>query len=243
MKLIKLSAIDSTNHYLKQLSKVSELEDGTTVVAYDQTRGKGQQGASWFSEPGKSLTFSVFKRFSDFDLEKQAMVNWVVSLALKKSLISQGIENISVKWPNDIMAGSGKLAGILIENQTRKRKILSTVIGIGMNVNNHEFPELVNAISLRMHTGKEFDLNQLLSSIRDTLLSELDQLDAMSSSTLKAQYENELFRRDQVSVFENAEGQKWNGIIRGVTDDGKLQVETESEEILMFGLKEIRLLN
>lgn len=83
MKIIKLNAIDSTNTYLKNLSKNVRLDDGTVVLAGHQTHGRGQMGANWQAKAGQSLTFSVFKRFKDLNIQEQSMITFAVSLGIK----------------------------------------------------------------------------------------------------------------------------------------------------------------
>lgn len=104
MQIIKLSAIDSTNDYLKQLSREKKLDNFTIVVANEQTKGRGQMGSKWVSEVGKNLTFSVLVKNVMIANEKLFDWNIVVALAVLEVLEKHEIQNVSIKWPNDIMA-------------------------------------------------------------------------------------------------------------------------------------------
>lgn len=104
MNIIKLDAIDSTNDYLKQLVREKELENYTVVMAHEQTNGKGQLGAKWISEPGKNLTMSVLIKDLPQDLITVFDINASVAVAIAKLLSSLELDNVFVKWPNDIMA-------------------------------------------------------------------------------------------------------------------------------------------
>ena len=227
MKLIKLDAIDSTNDYLKALGRKVDLEDEVMVVAQNQIRGRGQSGAQWYTEAGKSLSFSLFKRFQGLEATRQFAFSCAVSLGIKKGMEQIGIENLNIKWPNDIMADDKKLCGILIENQLQAGAIVSSVIGVGINVNNLSFPNLPNASSLLLTVEKEFDIDTVLQVVVDCISSEMERVEDHDFDALKFDYERNLFRINTNSVFQNKKGQRINAIIRGISSTGLLQLELE----------------
>jgi len=153
LNIIKLNATDSTNTYLLALAKNKELPDDTIVVATEQKKGRGQRNATWQSKSGKSLTFSVFKRLNGILPQEQFVISMAVSVAVVNYLIKLTDRGLQIKWPNDIMADVKKCGGILIENQMRGDSIKSTIIGIGINVNNKDFKNLPQATSLLKYTG------------------------------------------------------------------------------------------
>ncbi len=242
MKIIKLNAIDSTNTYLKEASKNVTLEDGIVVVTNKQTEGRGQMGAKWQSKEGLSLSFSVFKRFDALSINEQSCISFVVSVGVKNALQKLQIPEVSIKWPNDILSYQKKLCGILIENQLEGNKIISSVIGIGLNVNETEFQELPFATSMKLASGNSYNLDEVLQIVFEEVLKELLSVENSETLSVKKKYEADLFRIDRVSVFENSEGYQFNGIIRGITNTGKLKVEIENETIQVYGLKEIKML-
>jgi len=238
MRIIKLSAIDSTNSYLLKLIKEVEVEDSTIVVTDQQTEGRGQMGTHWVSSPQKSLTFSIFKRFDDLSIQQQIYLSFAVSIGVKNTLEFYKIPEISIKWPNDIMSHSKKLAGILIENQTKHSKITSSVIGIGMNVNDENLDHLPNATSLLMDKGVSFSQNELMMKMIRFVLIELDRIDKKDFKGLHLEYEQLLFLKDKISAFKKSDGFPFNGIIKGVNEQGELKIENE-DGIKSYRLKEI----
>ena len=242
MKLIKLNAIDSTNTYLKSLTKNVSLEDEVVVVTQKQTKGRGQMGAGWQSKTGQSLTFSMFKKFLNVDLSCQSYISFAVAIGIKKGLKKLQIPSVSIKWPNDILSYNKKVCGVLIENKIEGSKITGSIIGVGVNVNETEFNTLPQATSLFLATGVKLDLQEVLQILCETIFEELKKVSVKNYEFIKEEYENELYRKDQVSVFEYPTGERINGMIKGVTQLGELLVEKEDETIEKFEVKQIKLL-
>jgi len=218
----------------------STLKDYTTVITKVQKKGRGQMGAKWQSEEGKNLTFSVLKYLDDVQVNQQFHLNIQVSLAIHMILTDLNIPNVRIKWPNDIMSGSKKICGILIENVLNGSLIKKSIIGIGLNVNQVSFGNLTKASSLSLLTGRSFDLDDLLLQILEKMRSFLDR-EQYSMDGFQAQYEALLFRKDRVSTFKRTSGELFSGIIRGVSKRGKLIVEQEDDTLHEFSLKEISL--
>ncbi|HLT49378.1 MAG TPA: biotin--[acetyl-CoA-carboxylase] ligase [Aequorivita sp.] len=242
MKIIKLNAIDSTNTYLKQLAKETQLLDETVVVAENQLSGRGQMGNGWLSREGQSLTFSIFKEFERFTVASQFVISMAVSLAILEAIKRFNIPDISIKWPNDILSANRKIGGILIENVLEGSFVKYSIIGIGLNVNETDFPNLPQASSMKLETGKTFQLDEVLDSILKNVFKNLKNLSSSDFSEMKQLYEINLFRREKISVFETPEGSKLNGIIKGVSDSGELLVEMENNPLQKFQLKEVKLI-
>ena len=165
MDIIKLNAIDSTNSYLLNLSRAVHLEDPTIVITNNQTKGRGQHGTSWQSVPQQSLLFSVFKRFEDLPSNKIPNITYAVSLGLENAFKKYKIPNITIKWPNDIMSRSKKMAGILIENQWKGSLLEVAIVGIGINVNQVNFDDLQGVTSLSLLGSKNYDLKEVLTKV------------------------------------------------------------------------------
>lgn len=243
MQIIKLNATDSTNAYLKSLLVTETLEDFTVVVADEQLKGRGQMGTVWESQKDKNLTFSVLKKLNHFGIDDKFLLNMCVSLAVYRVLKEQRVPDLSVKWPNDILSGSSKICGILIENIVNGNTISLSVLGIGLNVNQTDFENLARASSLRLILGKVFNLEELLHLILTALNALFLDLEKGENDTIKRTYERLLFRKDKPSTFETTtSGKTLMGFIRGVSNDGKLILELEDHVLKEFDLKEIRLL-
>lgn len=242
LKVIKLNAIDSTNSYLKQMVADTLVKDELVLTTTHQEKGRGQQGANWQSQAGKSLACSLFKRFEEFPIEAQFSLNMLVSLAIIDGLRQLEIPNIAIKWPNDIMSHGKKLAGILIENQIKGRYIDSSVIGIGLNVNETFFDGLPQATSLALVTGRIFTIDEVLQTIAENIFKKLQNIEPSSFEAVREAYHSSLFRKDKISVFETPDGVQQNGIIKGVSSQGKLIVCNEENVSTEYDLKEIKLL-
>ncbi|MEN8788984.1 MAG: biotin--[acetyl-CoA-carboxylase] ligase [Flavobacteriaceae bacterium] len=242
MHMIKLDATASTNAYLKDLWQDEKPEDETIVWASHQFGGRGQQGTEWHSEAGKNLTFSVLKYFDGLKAQHQFVLNMAVSLAIHEALNELKIPKISIKWPNDILSGTYKICGILIENMVKSKEIRASVIGIGVNVNQEDFGSIEKAGSLRLITGLSYDLDSLISLIMKYIHMRLKNFTTDNYLDIKAAYEKLLYRMGIPSTFLLPDGTKFNGIIRGITGSGQLKLETEQGN-RVFDLKEIRLLN
>ena len=242
MQIIKLNATDSTNLYLKDLMNIKSLGDYTIVVADKQTLGRGQMGTKWESKPFNNLTFSVLKKN---DLEKVTnpfILNICVSLAVYTLLSKLHLPDLKVKWPNDILSGNFKICGILIENIFSGNRILASVIGIGLNVNQTTFNNLPNVSSLKLLTGKTFNLDQLLAEFQSVLKQTFLELDEKGVVEMQKKYENVLFRKDKPSTFKDNEGNLFMGFIKGVSNEGRLVVTLEDDIKKEFDLKAISLL-
>ena len=143
--IIELSSVDSTNNYLIDLSQNKSLLEGTVVIAKEQTAGKGQRNNRWSSEAGKSLCMSILLK-PKLDVSQQFLFNKFIALSLCQALNNYSL-TAKIKWPNDILIDSKKVAGILVENSIRGSKIEKSVVGVGVNINNN-ISQLPSATSL-----------------------------------------------------------------------------------------------
>ncbi len=164
--LITLKQVDSTNNYAKLLTANSRpVPDGTVILADTQTGGRGQAGTSWVSEPGLNLTFSVLLECGFLPPVRQFHLSMAVSLGIVEALgrlmhrmAPAGGEDgnptrlpaLAIKWPNDILLDRKKMGGILIENLLAGSRMKSSIVGIGLNINQEDFPGLPGATSLKL---------------------------------------------------------------------------------------------
>ena len=150
-------------------------------------------------------------------------------------------EGVGLKWPNDLYLGPRKAGGILIQNSLAGQFLQSSVVGIGLNVNQMEFdPALPNPTSLAMTFGQTFDLDAVAERLFECLERRYLQLKSGQQAAIKAAYEQSLFRLGTPAVFiRTNDGSTFEGAIRGVTETGHLRVQTETGEAF-FDLKEIR---
>ncbi len=239
MRVVKLDAIPSTNDFLKELSRDQPLANFTVVTAEAQTNGKGQRGTLWSSEAGKNLTISIYVNETAHFAHGIFSMNVAVAMAIFETLKKFEVPNITVKWPNDIMAENKKLGGILIENLLRTDGTFSSIIGIGLNINQTDFAALPLATSLANHTkitvDKEEILNTVLTELQWSLSAQADQ------DKIWEEYRKHLYRLNVESHFELPNGQQFIGNINNVNYLGQLVVLVNGKQ-QTFSLKEIKLL-
>ena len=231
MKMIKLDAIDSTNSYLKRLLLKDSLDDLTVVVSNHQTSGKGRNGNIWENQASLNLAFSIYKKFNNLNIKDKFMLNVISSISVFQLLKENNLNKLTIKWPNDIMAGNGKISGILIENSVKGKLINHSVIGIGINVNQKKFNDIPNATSLIMETGLEFSLDSLASRLVEIFSKNFLRFKINEKDLLKF-YNNQLYLKNIDSNFIGLDKKKFSGKIICVNKKGELKIrKTNSEEI------------
>jgi BirA family transcriptional regulator, biotin operon repressor / biotin---[acetyl-CoA-carboxylase] ligase len=236
MTIIKLNAIDSTNDFLKVLSQKNTLENFTVVSAKTQTKGKGQMGEKWFSEPNKNLIISILIKNSTPNIEAIFSLNVTVAVSIIEALEKMKINSLHIKWPNDIMADNKKIAGILIENTIKKNGEIESIVGIGLNVNQTNFENLPKASSLKNVMNQEYNIDHILECVVSKIEENLAFKD---SAFFWEKYDHFLFKKGKPTLFENDNQQRFMGIITGVTQNGKLKILLEDDGEKEFGIKEI----
>lgn len=162
--IICLNEVDSTNKYVKM--HVDELDNLSVVTALTQTAGRGQGDHTWHSKPGENLLFSILLKEPEVLPAEQKKISDAIAQSVVQLLERHGIE-AWIKPPNDIWVGDRKICGILIEHSLRAGRILWTVIGIGLNVNQTSFPEdLPNPTSMAI-LNEGGDLNDILTEFME----------------------------------------------------------------------------
>lgn len=174
--VLSFDTIDSTNTYGKGLDR-SSAPHGTVIIAEEQTAGRGRLQRNWISSKGENLLFSVLL-YPDFDVEKIALLPFAGSLAVADAIEDVTGLSPTCKWPNDVLIDRRKVCGMLLESSSGPGGIERIVLGIGVNVNQQEFPEEIRykASSLRNETGREIDRIRLLASIMNALELRYEQL-------------------------------------------------------------------
>lgn len=246
MDIIKLSAIDSTSSFLKEMSKNGDLINFTTVVADAQFKGKGQMNTSWHSADGKNLLFTVYTELKGLSIEDSPCISFLAALKIREVLeqILGDDGRIKIKWPNDIMSYHKKVAGILVENSIRKDAVLSTLVGVGLNVNQEEFPSfLPKAISMLNISGQLYDRDVILKQIINALKKVLNvtYIEANKAS-IKQEYLKHLYKFNIPTMFQDMEGSVFMGKVVDVSNSGLLIVEKEDDLQYTYAVKEISFL-
>lgn len=242
MNIIKLNAIDSTNSYLKKLAKDKYLQNYTVVLANHQTTGRGQRGAVWVSEKGKNLLFSVLIGELSLKIHQQFYLSMAVALAVFEVCNAYVKKGLKIKWPNDILADNDKLAGILIENSLSGTYITRSIVGVGVNLNQENFPKSIgNASSLKLKSGVYIDRDEILEKMIEKIKFYIPYLERMEFDSLKKKYLKSLYKFEVPTMFEDLFGAVFLGKIIDVSVGGKLVLEMEGQAIRSFDIKEIKI--
>ncbi len=242
MELIKLSATDSTNDYLKQLASKHVLQNYTVVATNQQLKGRGQMGSIWISEADKNLTFSVLLLDVLDNIDSIFSLNIAVATAILEVLKSENIPDLKIKWPNDIMSANKKVGGILIENSIKSANDIQSIIGIGINVNQQNFEGLPQASSLCLATSQFYNCDELLAKIVEKIKQNIALIQSNQADLLWEHYHQKLYKKDIPSAFENINGQQFMGIIKQVISNGQLEVLMEDDTLQLFNIKELKML-
>lgn len=242
MRIIKVSATESTNILAREWYHLNRNTTPVCIHAYEQTSGRGQRGASWISNAGENLTFSVLYPKPTIKIQDQFILSAGIGLAILLALKELKIKNLKLKWPNDIMAANLKIGGILIENILNNGSIGTAIIGIGLNVNQISFPGLPKASSLNLVAGRAFEVEDVRDLILKNIESIMLNFKQGKAGGVLAEYEEKLFRKNKISTFQLPDDSFLTGIIKGITPTGLLKVEVEDNIIRTFDLKELKLL-
>lgn len=233
----RLNSVGSTNAYLKQLNQNKHLPEGFTVVAKHQISGRGQFGNQWIDEDGKNLLISVLLRPVFLPARHSFVLSMSVCLALH-DFFSGYCSRVQIKWPNDILINRKKVAGILIENQITGNHLQSSVIGVGLNINQQK-AATPQATSLFEVLGTPVDLALAEKQLLEALEKRYLQLrNAHVFKNVQNDYLNKLYGyKQQVDVLENKQQRKAS--ISDVNFEGFLELKNQDNTSAKYAFKEI----
>jgi BirA family biotin operon repressor/biotin-[acetyl-CoA-carboxylase] ligase len=224
-----LGTVDSTQAEASRLAAVGAPE-GTVVMASHQTAGRGRRGRQWLDAEGENLLMSVVLR-PPVPPEQAPQLSLVGSVAMVDALRASAGLRASIRWPNDVMMGERKICGMLPEATTSAPGALGhLVLGIGLNVNQAAFPESVRALatSVRLETGRESDVGEMMESV-------LAALDRWYTRFLAAGIDGvrEAWLERSQSIGRRARtGDGREGVAVDLAHDGALLLRTDIGETL-----------
>lgn len=232
-------------HFLEETTSTndeardSRYTHGDVICAERQTAGRGQRGHAWCSEPGSNLMFSLVWKPWSLPIAEQFLLSEAVALALTDLLGSYGID-ARIKWTNDIYVGDCKLVGILIEHNLAERYLARTIIGVGVNVNQTEFPpSLPNPCSMRQLTGREYDRREVLDRLCDCLATRYEQLMGGDREALQENYLRRMYRLGERHLYRYPDGRQVEAVLRGVRPSGELLLELPDGRTEGYLFKEV----
>ena len=229
---------ESTNSYLAELCDCKQLAEMTCVYTAFQSAGRGQRGNSWESEPGKNLLFSFVLYPQFLKANRQFLISQITALGLMTAL-SMHVDDISIKWPNDIYWKDKKIAGTLIENDLNGSRISRTIVGTGININQTEFLSgAPNPVSLSQITGLHYDPRDILIETMDEISQLYIDLKNGSKKTIRTSYMNHLYRKDGLAPYRDKNGQ-FMATIEDIDHSGKIILRDENNKLREYMFKEV----
>jgi BirA family transcriptional regulator, biotin operon repressor / biotin---[acetyl-CoA-carboxylase] ligase len=242
MNIIHIRETISTNSFLRDWSNTHPEADETVVFANTQTAGRGQRGNGWESEPDKNATMSLLLKPKFVPADQQFILSQVVSLAIAETL-SGYTQEITVKWPNDIYYRDKKICGMLIENDITDGIISRSIIGIGVNINQQQFvSDAPNPISLSQITGKEHDIEEIVSNMASGIIYNYYLLKSSPEwwTNFQEKYTGFLYRKEGFHLFAT-EKETFRARIHHVEPSGLLVLErVVTGEKEAFAFKEVK---
>ena len=238
---IKVSQTASTNTYLSRLA--ATLPGGTVIYTPSQTAGRGQKGNSWESEDGKNLTFSMLLKRPPVKARDQFYLSEAAALAVVDALTAEAGDGFTVKWPNDVYWLDKKVCGMLIESSLDGSDIVTSIVGIGINVNQERFlSDAPNPVSLINITGHEHDLMALLKRVCSRIEQLVESLgDDAARQQLHRQYMAALYRNDgQQHPYEDAAGNRFMASVASIAPDGTLTLRHDDGTTRDYLFKEVK---
>lgn len=237
-------SIDSTNSEARRRLPVNAKM--SVYAAKFQTAGRGQRGNKWSSAAGENLTFSVLLNFAhpqmpDLAVRDQFLLSIVAALSVSDLLQKLNIRN-SIKWPNDIYIGRRKVCGMLIENIVGNAGLEHSIIGIGLNLNQTEFPpELVNPTSVLVSSGLRTVPKDVLDDFLDIFSGYMSYLsDIEGINGIRNKYVSRLFglgvSREYHDCLRNVD---FTGTIKGISEEGLLLMEMPDKTVTNYSFKEV----
>lgn len=233
--IYRFTELSSTNDEATQ----TIYHEGDVIWAEKQSAGRGQRGHSWESKSGENLTFSVVFEPTFLAPQDQFMLLRVIALGMVDAMRHFGIES-HIKWTNDIYVGDKKLVGILMEHKLQGSILSRAIAGIGINVNQREFsPSLPNPTSMALLKGVEFNREEVLQIIIESLMARYEMLRQEKREQLTVDYNSFLYRRDEWHTYALPNGELFKGKILGVMEQGALRIEREDGQESQFLFKEV----
>ena len=241
-KFIHLSDVDSTNNYIANMVRNGHIDSVTVVSADFQHDGRGQRATKWQSLIAQNALFSVYLQWKQFDSSNQFQISMITALAIAQTLEQLGLQKVKIKWPNDIYVADKKIAGILIENDMTGPIISSSILGIGLNVNQIQFDSNIRATSIKLESGQMQNVAHIIQLVTKNLIQTLEKFaqDEIDFHTLKTAYLQKLLGFEQkVWVIDTNTNREFKIKILDIAKTGHLLASDELNELKRFDIKDI----
>lgn len=237
--IIQIDRVSSTNNYAAKLLNQTKIPFGAVIMAQFQDDGRGQRGAVWQSKSGENLLFSaildgsLMKECPPFYLSK------CVAVSIKDTLSFFLKHKIHLKWPNDVLVERRKIAGVLIESQWKGNNLFSSIIGVGLNVNQTHFEYGFDATSMKLLSANDYDLKEVLQVLCTKLNFNFNRLLSKEYSDLQQDYLSSLYKYNEKTHFKI--GDKLEEVVlKDVNENGMVSLEMLGGKIKEYDFSQAR---
>jgi BirA family biotin operon repressor/biotin-[acetyl-CoA-carboxylase] ligase len=241
-QLIQLPSCDSTSNYIANTINDGVLEYGLTVLTFSQTNGRGQRGNGWHCGEGKNIALSFYINNLGVRFPNLFYLNKICSLAVVDFVKKQLPEaDVKIKWPNDVLVNERKIAGILVESTFQGAKA-NYVCGIGLNVNEENFPEEIRALaaSMKQFSGENYALTLAVKDFLEEMNYYHRLLQMGNTAKIDGLYLDYLLGFGELREFEK-NGKRFEALINAVSPQGLLQLRAyDNTEMELLHPKEVK---
>ena len=172
-QIICFESLNSTNDWARNI--IDTLGERSIIVAENQTAGRGQRDHSWHSRSGENLLCSIVLKDMNLTAKEGQAISEITAVSVVETLKTNGIY-AEIKLPNDIYVNGNKIAGLLIEHAIRGNIISWSIVGIGLNVNQTDFPEdIPNPTSMKLLGAGQKDIKDILNQLQTIFFTRLDE--------------------------------------------------------------------
>lgn len=235
-----IPVVNSTNAWLQQQLLEQDLPHGFCVHTAFQTAGRGQLTNTWESAEGQNILCSLLLKPQQFPVKQQFLISQAVALGVV-DFLQMHAPDFCIKWPNDIYWNDKKIAGILIENNLQGAFIATSVVGIGLNINQASFvSDAPNPVSLLQITGKRYNVEDAMAQLHRALLVRYEQVLA-APTQLQQDYLSMLYRYQVWALYKDENG-LFEGRIVAVEPMGYLHIEDREGIDRKYAFKEVQFL-
>jgi BirA family biotin operon repressor/biotin-[acetyl-CoA-carboxylase] ligase len=239
--LLHFNDLTSTNTYAQELLSKTKPIDGTVIIADYQTAGRGQIGSVWQSTAGLNITLSIILYPKFVSANEQFVLSQAVALGVRSFIGQYCAKPVYVKWPNDIYVENRKIAGILIQNTLSGKNIQSTIVGLGININQTVFNNsIANVTSLKKEIQKDILIQEAIPLLLQAIEQCYMKLKNGQVHLVQQAYLEHLYQYQQWANYQKKDGTVIKARLIGISPQGQLCLQHQKVEY--FDLKEIRFL-
>lgn len=240
--LLHYKMLDSTHDHALSLLSKTRPEPGTVIMADYQTKGRGQWNKSWVSEANKNLLCSIIQYPDFLKVQEIFKLNMVLSLSIVDLLETYKVEDVKIKWPNDILVNGAKIAGLLIGNSFSGQQIEYSVLSIGVNINQERFTIADKQVT---SMTRERDQIFVVAFVLRDWLQYLDYywsaLRSGDHAEIIRKYNDRIYRLNELNAVTFVEqNEKKDAIITGVEADGRLALKINNNAPVLVSYGEVK---